>query len=175
MSMSRNFLNFFKFFSGTFVSFYAKLTGGPKAVICPLPVSEYLLSREDHKKPAFAGVGYLFRKRAIVALFALSSEFNSNFLKPNFCSTKRTIASLVISTFFAFSIMFSLIYINYYTGIFSLVNRYFKLFEKNLSTSYPQPAAPIIPYPNTLVKRKFHFFAINFLGNVCFCWNAFEY
>ena len=85
--------------------------GGPKAVICPLSVSEYLLSREDHKKPAFAGVSYLFKKRAIVALFALSSEFNSNCLKPNFCSTRRTIASLVISTFFpffAFSILFLL-------------------------------------------------------------------
>lgn len=100
----------------TFVPYYAKSDGAPKRHLSPImrtgprcSDSKHLLSREDHKKPAFAGVGYLFRKRAIVALFALSSEFNSNFLKPNFCSTKRTIASLVISTFFAFSIMFSLI------------------------------------------------------------------
>src|SRR6056300_1968214 len=94
--------------------------GAPKRHLSPImrtgprcSDSEYLLSREDHKKPAFAGVGYLFKKRAIVALFALSKLANSNFLKPNFCSTIRTIASLVISTFFAFSILFSLININY--------------------------------------------------------------
>ena len=142
--------------------------GGPKAVICPLSVSEYLLSREDHKKPAFAGVSYLFKKRAIVALFALSSEFNSNCLKPNFCSTKRTIASLVISTFFpffAFSILFLL-------NIEHIIQTFLKI---SIGKSKKDELflgdkcslcqiAPILSHFDKLVKRKFKFLLIIYLG-----------
>jgi hypothetical protein len=56
--------------------------------------------------------------------------------------------------------MFSLFYINYYTDFFLKVNRYFKLFEKNLSTGYPHPAAPILPHSSGCVKRKFKFFSL---------------
>ena len=112
--------------------------GAPKRSFVPFQSVSTYYHAKTIKNPTFVGsLPYLFKKRAIVALFALSSEFNSNCLKPNFCSTIRTIASLVISTFFpffAFSILFSLFYINYYTDISERVNRYFKLNEN----TYPQ-------------------------------------
>ena len=87
------------------------------------PRSKYLLSRKRHKKPAFAGSLYLTNKATIVALFALSKLFSSNFLKPSFASTSRTSCALVGSTFLSFAILLSPKYASIIKVLVGCVNR----------------------------------------------------
>ena len=70
-------------------------------------VSTYYRFMNQKTRLASGSQNYLTSKATIVALFALSREFSSNFLKPSLASTSRTNADLVGSTFLAFSIIFS--------------------------------------------------------------------